>query len=91
MMLLTCLCVCAHVQGNVAGTDSDASLTAFCLIAMQESQSLCYSAVEVRTLHSYSLALFLKSFRISLTGTVTLPVFLATPLSMCSAIVALHF
>ncbi|XP_053187520.1 complement C3-like isoform X2 [Scomber japonicus] len=33
----------AHKEmiGNVGGTDSDASMTAFCLIAMQESRTLC--------------------------------------------------
>ncbi|XP_062283382.1 complement C3-like isoform X1 [Scomber scombrus] len=33
----------AHKEmiGNVRGTDSDASMTAFCLIAMQESRTLC--------------------------------------------------
>ncbi|XP_072240558.1 complement C3-like isoform X2 [Leuresthes tenuis] len=34
-----------HVTGDVAGTDSDASLTAFCLIAMQESRDLCLHTV----------------------------------------------
>ncbi|KAM4584753.1 complement C3-like [Odontesthes bonariensis] len=34
-----------HVTGDVAGTDSDASLTAFCLIAMQESRELCFHTV----------------------------------------------
>ncbi|TWW59602.1 Complement C3 [Takifugu flavidus] len=29
------------MMGDVLGTDSDASMTAFCLIAMQESQSIC--------------------------------------------------
>ncbi|XP_067438912.1 complement C3-like isoform X2 [Thunnus thynnus] len=31
--------------GDVSGTDSDASMTAFCLIAMQESRTLCASTV----------------------------------------------
>uniref|UniRef100_A0A3Q3G355 Complement C3 n=1 Tax=Labrus bergylta TaxID=56723 RepID=A0A3Q3G355_9LABR len=31
--------------GDVRGTDSDASMTAFCLIAMQESRSLCSDTV----------------------------------------------
>ncbi|XP_070776629.1 complement C3-like [Enoplosus armatus] len=32
--------------GDVRGTDSDASLTAFCLIAMQESRTLCTATVD---------------------------------------------
>uniref|UniRef100_A0A8C9X3V0 NTR domain-containing protein n=1 Tax=Sander lucioperca TaxID=283035 RepID=A0A8C9X3V0_SANLU len=31
--------------GDVAGTDSDASMTAFCLIAMQESRTICSASV----------------------------------------------
>ncbi|XP_031725593.1 complement C3-like [Anarrhichthys ocellatus] len=31
--------------GDVCGTDSDASMTAFCLIAMQESRTLCAATV----------------------------------------------
>ncbi|XP_044045871.1 complement C3-like isoform X1 [Siniperca chuatsi] len=31
--------------GNVLGTDSDASMTAFCLIAMQESRTICAALV----------------------------------------------
>ncbi|XP_028998601.1 complement C3-like [Betta splendens] len=31
--------------GDVRGTDSDASMTAFCLIAMQESRTLCAASV----------------------------------------------
>ncbi|XP_041838070.1 complement C3-like [Melanotaenia boesemani] len=34
-----------HMIGDVGGVDSDASMTAFCLIAMQESQSLCSQTV----------------------------------------------
>ncbi|XP_072240559.1 complement C3-like [Leuresthes tenuis] len=34
-----------HMIGDVGGVDSDASMTAFCLIAMQESQTLCSSSV----------------------------------------------
>uniref|UniRef100_A0A3B3I5E3 Anaphylatoxin-like domain-containing protein n=1 Tax=Oryzias latipes TaxID=8090 RepID=A0A3B3I5E3_ORYLA len=33
------------MTGNVQGYDSDASMTAFCLIAMQESRSLCSATV----------------------------------------------
>ncbi|XP_042340611.1 complement C3-like isoform X1 [Plectropomus leopardus] len=33
------------LRGDVGGADSDASMTAFCLIAMQESRSLCQDAV----------------------------------------------
>ncbi|KAM9769655.1 complement C3-like [Menidia menidia] len=33
------------MTGDVTGTDSDASMTAFCLIAMQETQSLCADTV----------------------------------------------
>ncbi|XP_041789937.1 complement C3-like [Chelmon rostratus] len=32
--------------GDVQGTDSDASMTAFCLIAMQESRTLCAASVK---------------------------------------------
>ncbi|KAK2815856.1 hypothetical protein Q5P01_026323 [Channa striata] len=37
----------AHMEmiGDVYGTDSDASLAAFCLIAMQESRTICAAAV----------------------------------------------
>ncbi|XP_042256193.1 complement C3-like isoform X2 [Thunnus maccoyii] len=35
----------AKMTGDVSGTDSDASMTAFCLIAMQESRTLCASTV----------------------------------------------
>ncbi|XP_075896236.1 complement C3-like [Nelusetta ayraudi] len=34
-----------EMMGDVLGTDSDASMTAFCLIAMQESGPLCTSSV----------------------------------------------
>lgn len=37
------------VQGDVRGADSDVSMTAFCLIAMQESRQLCAATVGVRT------------------------------------------
>nr|XP_014265945.2 complement C3 [Maylandia zebra] len=33
------------MNGDVAGLDSDASMTAFCLIAMQESRSICSDTV----------------------------------------------
>uniref|UniRef100_A0A8D3E9Q8 Complement C3-like n=1 Tax=Scophthalmus maximus TaxID=52904 RepID=A0A8D3E9Q8_SCOMX len=33
--------------GDVGGTDSEASMTAFCLIAMQESRTLCAATVNV--------------------------------------------
>ena len=45
--LKTCLCV--YLQGDVEGRDSDASMTAFCLIAMQESLTLCNRSVDVST------------------------------------------
>ncbi|XP_045898002.1 complement C3-like, partial [Micropterus dolomieu] len=37
----------SHIEmtGDVLGTDSDASMTAFCLIAMQESRILCAATV----------------------------------------------
>ncbi|XP_044201968.1 complement C3-like [Thunnus albacares] len=35
----------AKMTGDVSGTDSDASMTAFCLTAMQESRTLCASTV----------------------------------------------
>ncbi|XP_047433324.1 complement C3-like isoform X2 [Mugil cephalus] len=35
----------AEMIGDVRGTDSDASMTAFCLIAMQESRTLCVENV----------------------------------------------
>ncbi|XP_028998623.1 complement C3-like isoform X2 [Betta splendens] len=34
-----------EMTGDVFGTDSDASMTAFCLIALQESRSLCAASV----------------------------------------------
>nr|XP_046262967.1 complement C3-like isoform X2 [Scatophagus argus] len=34
-----------QMTGDVRGTDSDASMTAFCLIAMQESRTLCAATV----------------------------------------------
>ncbi|XP_029949261.1 complement C3-like [Salarias fasciatus] len=34
-----------EMTGDVFGTDSDASMTAFCLIAMQESRTICAAAV----------------------------------------------
>nr|XP_046263063.1 complement C3-like isoform X2 [Scatophagus argus] len=34
-----------EMTGDVRGTDSDASMTAFCLIAMQESRTLCAATV----------------------------------------------
>ncbi|XP_070846544.1 complement C3-like [Chaetodon trifascialis] len=40
----------SSMRGDVEGTDSDASMTAFCLIAMQESRTLCASTVN--SLHS---------------------------------------
>lgn len=35
------------MQGDVRGTDSEASMTAFCLIAMQEANQLCSASVNV--------------------------------------------
>ncbi|XP_067438865.1 complement C3-like isoform X2 [Thunnus thynnus] len=35
----------AKMTGDVSGTDSDASMTAYCLIAMQESRTLCAATV----------------------------------------------
>ncbi|KAK1890079.1 Complement C3 [Dissostichus eleginoides] len=35
----------AEMMGGVRGSDSDASMTAFCLIAMQESRTLCAASV----------------------------------------------
>ncbi|XP_035760088.1 venom factor-like [Neolamprologus brichardi] len=35
------------MNGDVAGLESDASMTAFCLIAMQESRSICSDTVNV--------------------------------------------
>ena len=54
-LALTCLCLCVYVQGDVRGTDSDASLTAFCLIAMQESRAICNSTVNVSTSPTYNV------------------------------------
>ncbi|KAM6939509.1 complement C3-like [Xenentodon cancila] len=34
-----------EMTGNVQGSDSDASMTAFCLIAMQESRTICAATV----------------------------------------------
>ncbi|KAL3996130.1 RNA-binding protein 5/10 [Sarotherodon galilaeus] len=34
-----------EMNGDVAGSDSDASMTAFCLIAMQESRAICSGTV----------------------------------------------
>lgn len=39
-----------HVQGDVNGKDADASMTAFCLIALQESRSICREKVSVSVL-----------------------------------------
>ncbi|XP_041788921.1 complement C3-like [Chelmon rostratus] len=39
----------SFMRGDVEGTDSDASMTAFCLIAMQESRTIC--APSVNSLH----------------------------------------
>lgn len=36
-----------HMQGDVGGRDADASMTAFCLIALQESRSICHNTVSV--------------------------------------------
>lgn len=45
---------CVLVQGDVRGTDSGVSMTAFCLIAMQESRQLCDATVGVSTCPSWS-------------------------------------
>uniref|UniRef100_A0A669BJL2 Complement component c3a, duplicate 5 n=1 Tax=Oreochromis niloticus TaxID=8128 RepID=A0A669BJL2_ORENI len=39
------------MTGDVAGLDTDASMTAFCLIAMQESRSICSDTVNVKLNH----------------------------------------
>lgn len=39
-----------HVQGDVNGRHADASMTAFCLIALQESRSICHEKVSVSVL-----------------------------------------
>lgn len=39
-----------HVQGDVNGRDADASMTAFCLIALQESRFICRDKVSVSVL-----------------------------------------
>lgn len=39
-----------HVQGDVNGRDADASMTAFCLIALQESRFMCREKVSVSVL-----------------------------------------
>lgn len=39
-----------HVQGDVNGKDADASMTAFCLIALQESRFICREKVNVSVL-----------------------------------------
>lgn len=36
-----------HTQGDVGGKDADVSMTAFCLIALQESYSLCHKDISV--------------------------------------------
>uniref|UniRef100_A0A3Q4GC77 Anaphylatoxin-like domain-containing protein n=1 Tax=Neolamprologus brichardi TaxID=32507 RepID=A0A3Q4GC77_NEOBR len=45
------------MRSDLLGTDSDASMTAFCLIAMQESREICRSSVNVsiylHALHTY--------------------------------------
>ena len=33
------------MQGDVNGRDADASMTAFCLIALQESSSICHNTL----------------------------------------------
>ncbi len=48
MITLTYLYLCA--QGDVHGIDSDVSMTAFCLIAMQESSTICADTVNVSNL-----------------------------------------
>lgn len=50
------------VQGDVRGTDSDVSMTAFCLIALQESRRLCAATVGVSTCPSPA---FLASAKLS--------------------------
>ncbi|KAF3837482.1 hypothetical protein F7725_004946 [Dissostichus mawsoni] len=37
-----------EMMGGVRGSDSDASMTAFCLIAMQESRTLCAASVDTK-------------------------------------------
>ncbi|XP_033969799.1 complement C3-like isoform X1 [Trematomus bernacchii] len=37
--------IMGQIMGGVRGSDSDASMTAFCLIAMQESRTLCAASV----------------------------------------------
>ena len=54
MIVLTCF-LCVHVQGDVQGKDTDASMTAFCLIAMQESRTICNDTVNVSTSPPYSV------------------------------------
>ncbi len=39
--------ICALLQGGVEGTEPDASLTAFILIAMQEGREICAPLVSV--------------------------------------------
>lgn len=44
------------------GTDSDASMTAFCLIAMQESRTMCAASVNVSILPPYIVFSFSLAF-----------------------------
>lgn len=37
----------SQLQGDVTGTDADVSMTAFCLIAMQEAGPQCTASVTV--------------------------------------------
>lgn len=52
MIFLLCILriIFWHVQGDVQGKDADASMTAFCLIALQEARSTCHSTVSVSDL-----------------------------------------
>ncbi|KAF3852636.1 hypothetical protein F7725_005991 [Dissostichus mawsoni] len=59
-----------EMMADVLGADTDASMTAFCLIALQESRTLCAASVGVGNLppynvFSFSLICFISLFTVS--------------------------
>lgn len=53
-----------RAQDDVAGSDNDASMTAFCLIAMQESRHLCDISVSVSSTSTVSISLSQNKYEV---------------------------
>ncbi|XP_063332735.1 complement C3-like [Pelmatolapia mariae] len=57
-----------EMTGDVAGLDSDASMTAFCLIAMQETQAICSGTITMLPGSIYKAVAYLENRLPSLTN-----------------------